>query len=111
MTIGISRCAPATPRDCLDAMSTRISQQIGNEDLRLLCDVATRRAPELLPKLGQTLLLSVIDRQELCEVLAIELMSNGLDSNDNPTSYGLAVESVLDIVNRPNLFPEKYNWP
>ena len=92
-------------------MNERTTQQIGDEELRLLRDVATRRAPELLPKLDQTLLLSVIERNELCRVLAIELMSDGLDSRDNPTSYGLALECGLDIVNRPNLFPEKYNWP
>lgn len=40
-------------------------------------------------------------------MLSEEFAERGLDANSEPNAYGLRVESLLDSVNRPNLFPSK----
>ena len=44
-------------------------------------------------------------RSELCRLISSELARTGLGPDDEPNARGLALEALLDTVNRPNLKP------
>jgi hypothetical protein len=41
--------------------------------------------------------------EEACNLLGGEFLMNGIDENFEATSYGIEVEALLDVVNRPRL--------
>jgi len=79
------------------------------EERDLLLDVirARRSGREDLLQAVMKDAISASQRTELCEMLSEEFAERGLDANSEPNAYGLRVESLLDSVNRPNLFPSK----
>lgn len=79
------------------------------EDRDLLLNVirARRSGREELLQAVMKDAISASQRAELCEMLGEELAERGLDASSEPNAYGLRVESLLDSVNRPNLYPSK----
>ena len=47
--------------------------------------------------------LSRAERTMICQFLTDELMTSGLEANREPNARGLLIESVIDLINRPNL--------
>lgn len=47
--------------------------------------------------------LSREQRDAICEIIGAELAETGLDGDSEPTKRGVALEELLDVVNRPNL--------
>jgi hypothetical protein len=68
-------------------------------------EVLGRRSPvasELL-KAIESEQLSATQRSSLCEIVGAEFAERGLDSDSEPTNYGLRLERLLDLINRPNI--------
>jgi hypothetical protein len=66
--------------------------------LAFLQRVVEKRSPHLLSRLSELEQrpLSVDEREMFRELVADEFMEAGLQENDEPTGYGLALESVID---------------
>lgn len=79
------------------------------EERDLLLDVlrARRSGREDLFQAVMKDAISASQRAELCEMLGEEFAERGLDASSEPNAYGIRVESLLDSINRPNLFPSK----
>jgi len=78
-------------------------------NLALLEEILLKHSPHLLPDV-KSLLENKVDqsvRSEMCEAIGKELIANGLDESLEPTPQGLAMEALLDIINRPNLSRNK----
>ncbi len=78
------------------------------EELSLLHEVFERQLPPERPELRERAeenALSAVERREVCELIAMELMETGLGPDDEPTPRGLRLEDLIDAVNRPNLKP------
>ena len=77
------------------------------EQLELLRSVVGAAAPELLPRLGIPLDLTLSEIDDICELLGLELARTGFKVGWEPNERGYALETLLDIVNHPRLFPPK----
>ena len=78
------------------------------EELALLREVFERRLPPERPELRERAeenALSAVERREVCEWIASELVETGLGPDREPTVRGLRLEALIDAVNRPNLKP------
>ena len=68
--------------------------------MTLLRLTVERHVPELLPlvdTVGQTP-LNETDREALRGVVLTEFLAAGLDSDDEPTPYGLELEELIDAL-------------
>ncbi|HZG41493.1 MAG TPA: hypothetical protein VEY93_00940 [Longimicrobium sp.] len=73
-----------------------------NRAIELISEIAKRRDPALvglLPEGGQ-LKLSETQREDLRGLLAEELLDIGLTDADEPSQYGLVIESLIDWLGR-----------
>lgn len=71
--------------------------KITERDHELLAAAVQRWSPELdslLPLLGRQR-LTVTQREQLRGVLAKELVRDGLDQDDEPTTYGLELDDLI----------------
>jgi hypothetical protein len=71
-------------------------------ELQLLRHIVASRRPDLLETteaIGSRR-LSTQTREELRGVVADELCDKGLDENDAPTKYGMALEALIDSLGR-----------
>ncbi len=85
-------------------------KQLKADQVSLLTEVLEKRAPDLLATLLPRAKANTLDRDErlrLCELIGEEFGENGLDADSEPLPRGLRLEELLDVINRPNLFP----WP
>jgi hypothetical protein len=74
----------------------------------LLREVLEKRAPDVLARLLPKAQANTLDRDErlrLCELIGAEFAETGLDADSEPLPRGLKLEELLDVINRPNLFP------
>jgi hypothetical protein len=68
--------------------------------IALLRRTVERHTPDLLPlvvTLGESP-LNEADREALRSAVSSEFISAGLDSNDEPTLYGLELEALIDAL-------------
>jgi hypothetical protein len=68
--------------------------------MTLLRTTVQRHVPELHPLLdtiGKTP-LNETDREALRQVILSEFLNAGLDGDDEPTSYGLELEELIDAL-------------
>jgi hypothetical protein len=68
--------------------------------MTLLRLTVQRHVPELSPlveTVGKTP-LNTTDREALRQVVLSEFLNAGLDSDDEPTSYGLELEELIDAL-------------
>ena len=81
-----------------------MSSTLKTHQAALLRNILLRRAPDYAHVVdnwaacrneGSTLVM-------LCDILTDEFVECGLDSNSEPTKYGLEIEDLIDIVNRAN---------
>jgi hypothetical protein len=86
---------------------SRIARRLIPEQKALLREVIARQAPELLPMLPRAELnvLFPHERQQLCQLISHEFMQSGRRPDDEPNARGLKLEDLLDVINRPSLFP------
>jgi hypothetical protein len=79
--------------------------KLNDDERTLLLDVVLRRHRERddLVRAVTADELSAQQRSELCEIIGAEFAEQGLDSDSEPTNYGLRLELLLDVVNRPNV--------
>jgi hypothetical protein len=78
------------------------------DQVSLLREVLERRAPDLLATLLPKAAANTLDRGErlrVCELISAEFAETGLDADSEPLPRGLKLEELLDVINRPNLFP------
>ncbi len=68
----------------------------------LLQNVLERHGPDLIPLIDilGAYPLTMDDREVLRGAVADELISNGLDSKDEPTPFGLQLEELIDALGR-----------
>jgi hypothetical protein len=67
--------------------------------------VLDRHAPSR-SDLREAILVSSMSREQradMCHLIGLEFAANGIAPNDEPTDYGLELESLLDEINRPNI--------
>jgi hypothetical protein len=66
--------------------------------LAFLYRLVEKRRPELVPRLAELErhTLSADEREVLRELVADELTEVGLRDNDEPTGYGLVLESIIN---------------
>jgi hypothetical protein len=50
--------------------------------------------------------LSRKERQMICTAIGLEFTTSGIGPDYEPLPRGLKLETLLDVVNRPNLFPD-----
>lgn len=48
-------------------------------------------------------LLAPTERHKILELVEQELTANGFGPDSEPTSYGLELEALIDVLNRPNI--------
>lgn len=81
-------------------MTEPIRSPLSPNMMTLLQLTVERQVPELLPlvdAVGKTP-LNETDREALRGVVLSEFLSSGLDSDDEPTSYGLELEALIDAL-------------
>jgi hypothetical protein len=79
------------------------------DELTLLREVLERRAPDLLSLLAKAT-ANTLDRSErlrLCELISAEFAATGVGADSEPLPRGLKLEALLDVINRPNIFPDR----
>jgi hypothetical protein len=84
------------------------ARKLNSEHVSLLREVLERRAPDLVATLLPRAAASSLERDErsqLCELVGAEFAETGLNADSEPTPRGLKLEALLDVINRPNLFP------
>jgi hypothetical protein len=74
--------------------------QLSSDHQKLLLDIIARRDKALASVLRAEGTLQRENIERLTETVAAELVDRGLDVNDEPTSYGLQIESLIDALNR-----------
>ncbi len=82
-----------------------MSTSLSNDQLPLLLELC-RSAGPLQLDLAKKLLneeLSLIERDELCELISNEFMMSGIEESFEPNEYGRELEKLLDSVNRGRL--------
>lgn len=82
-----------------------MEKEIPSESLSLLRRVMLKHAPEMVPQSIEKnpAEMSEEERSQLIEILSLEFSETGLDSNDEPNERGLALEELLDRINRYNI--------
>jgi hypothetical protein len=76
------------------------------DEVTLLREVLQKRAPNLAEEVIQKIhagTISKSERREVCSMIGIEFMDTGVGADSAPTSRGIALERLLDVLNRPNL--------
>lgn len=88
-------------------------RRLNEAELRLLAEVVEAQGPEKrqLVESARAHSLTRAQREEPCHLIAAEFTATGLREDDEPTPRGLLLEELLDIVNRPNLFPHEESSP
>jgi hypothetical protein len=81
-------------------MSAPRQSSLSAKDLTLLRRTVERHAPELraLANTVGTTPLNEPDREALRSVVLSEFLRAGRDSDDEPTSYGLELEELIDAL-------------
>jgi hypothetical protein len=51
-------------------------------------------------------LLNTRERKAICEAISTDFLYSGIGPDDEPLPRGLKLETLLDVINRPNLFPD-----
>lgn len=76
------------------------------EQISILREVFSKKAGSSLELLDRLLSDGVTRSERLfvCEMINEEFCETGLDEDGEPTKHGLALEALLDAINRPNLF-------
>jgi hypothetical protein len=85
-----------------------VTSPLKAEQVSLLREVLERRAPDLLPTLLPKAEANTLERDErlrLCELIGAEFAETGIDADSEPLPRGLKLEELIDVINRPNLFP------
>lgn len=77
------------------------------EEANLLREVVQKRAPELMALFSriEANTLARHERLRLCELLGAEFAETGVGADSEPLPRGVKLEELLDLLNRPNLFP------
>ena len=76
----------------------------------LLLEVMKRRSPDLVDLVFEHATESTLaqdEREQLCALLGAEFAETGLDDDSEPTSRGMRLEALLDVINRPNISSSK----
>jgi hypothetical protein len=73
---------------------------LSSNQIALLRRTVERHIPDLLPLVGSLgeSHLNEADREALRSAVSSEFISAGLDSNDEPTPYGLELEALIDVL-------------
>lgn len=73
--------------------------------LSLIKDIIITRSPQLIEISHRLASGSVTneERKKLIILIAEELCEKGFDADSEPTVYGLELEELIDLFNRPNL--------
>jgi hypothetical protein len=73
---------------------------MSSSQMALLRRTVERHLPELLPLVDMMGVspLNETDREALRNAVSSEFISAGLDSDDEPTSYGLELEALIDAL-------------
>jgi hypothetical protein len=81
-------------------MSGPASSGLPIDMITLLRHAVERHVPELLPMIDTVGRhpLNETDREALRSAVLSEFLSAGRDSNDEPTSYGLELERLIDAL-------------
>ena len=80
--------------------------QIGKNQLSLLQEVLTKRAPDMVARVVPKARANTLDKAErlwLCELIGAEFAETGVDEELEPLPRGVRLEELLDAINRPNL--------
>ena len=74
---------------------------LGSEERRLLTEIVEKWRPEWLDVVSasKTRTLTLAERQELCDMLANELVATGLGDDDEPNQRGRSIEGLIDRLN------------
>lgn len=81
-------------------MSEPVRSPLSPNMMEFLRRMIERHVPELLPlvdTVGKTP-LNETDREALRGAVLSEFLSSGVDSNDEPTPYGLELEALIDAL-------------
>lgn len=76
------------------------------DERELLLEVMKKRSPdfvELVFERAAENTLTRDERERLCDLLGAEFAETGLGEDSEPTSRGMRLEALLDLINRPNL--------
>lgn len=67
--------------------------------------IVASRSPGAMPTVSRLTsgIASRAERQEIIDLVAAELCQKGFDKQCEPTRYGLELEQLIDILNRPNI--------
>jgi hypothetical protein len=79
--------------------TSRAAKPLSPEQRTLLREVIEQRAPEMN-------LLNTKERKAICEAISTDFLYSGIGPDDEPLPRGLKLETLLDVINRPNLFPD-----
>ncbi len=80
-----------------------MTHELSNDQAQLLREVIERQAPgnsDLLTH-AERGTLDKEQRARVCRLIAAELCRSGLSGDDEPNDRGIALEHLLDTVNRP----------
>jgi hypothetical protein len=74
------------------------SRALTAHKLEVLRDILRRRSPDLVHDFEDHLRCGLTDdqRENLRRIIGEELCAAGLDSDDEPTRYGLILEGIID---------------
>lgn len=78
------------------------------DERELLLEVMKKRSPDLVELVFERATENVLtrdERKQLCDLLGAEFAESGLDEDSEPTSRGMRLEALLDVINRPNISP------
>jgi hypothetical protein len=76
------------------------------DELELLLEVMKKRSPDLVELVFERAAENTLardEREQLCGLLGSEFAETGLDEDSEPTSRGMRLEALLDLLNRPNI--------
>lgn len=76
--------------------------KLDSQAISLLQDVLRKHQPALLPLVSRIEIsgLNDEDRQAMMDAISNEFLETGLEDDDEPNPRGLALESLLDDLNR-----------
>lgn len=86
-----------------------MSRKMNMQQRECLRNVVARHSPDVSHLLEDVTLQNIDseNRERILYSLTCELIDYGLDSNDEPNKYGLELETIIDIVNQPELLKNK----
>lgn len=81
-------------------MTEPVGSPLSADMMALLRRSVERHLPDLLPLVDRVGVspLSEADREALRSAVLSEFLGDGLDSDDEPTSYGLQLERLIDAL-------------